>query len=178
MSSAHATAPEAEPHWIQRWLENIPFLLVIGVVLPTIVYTGWSLAELRSLPQFGEAPLPAHAAHGAARAPAAVPTEAAALPEGPRIAMIGMAFEPRTLQVEVGTTVTWVNESPFDHAVASGTPDTPAAERLFASSGDFPQGGTFSHTFDTPGTHEIYCSTIGHYAAGMTMTVTVTEATR
>jgi plastocyanin len=176
MSRADPMTPEAGTHWFQRMLENIPFLIVIGVVLPTIVYTGWNLVELRALPQFGDTH--AAAAHGATRAPAAAEAAAAALPDGPRVAMIGMAFEPRTLEVAAGTTVTWVNESPFDHAVASGTPTTPATERLFEGSGDFPQGGTFSHTFDTPGTHDIYCSTTGHYAAGMTMTVTVTEGPR
>ena len=87
-----------------------------------------------------------------------------------------MVFSPRVLEIPVGTTVTWVNEDPFDHAVAYGTPDTPAADRLFEDSGDFGQGGTFSATFDQPGSHDIYCSTVGHYAAGMVMTVVVTEA--
>jgi plastocyanin len=163
-------------HWVQRTLDSITFLVLLGVFFPTGLYTVWSIVELRDLPSFGEAP---HGAlHGTIpRASTAAPT-ATAVPAGATVAMRAMAFSPRMLEVPAGTAVTWVNEDPFDHAVAYGTPTTPSSGRLFEGSGDFGQGGTFSHVFETPGTHEIYCSTIGHYAAGMVMTVVVTEATR
>lgn len=164
----------------QRMLDSITFLVLLGVFFPTGLYTVWSIVELRDLPSFGDAP---HGAlHGTLPAAAAT-TRAAdaattAVPGGVTVEMRAMAFSPRTLEVPAGTTVTWINQDPFDHAVAYGTPDTPAAERLFEGSGDFGQGGTFSFTFDAPGTHDIYCSTIGHYAAGMVMAVVVVEDAR
>lgn len=167
---------------IQRMLDSIVFLVLLGVFFPTGLYTVWSVLELRHLPSFRDAPHGAlhgtiPAAVGAAGATRAAPTAAAATAAvGVTVTMRDMAFSPRVLEVPAGTTVTWVNEDPYDHAVAYGTPDTPAAERSFEGSGDFGQGGSFSFTFERPGTHEIYCSTPGHYAAGMVMTVVVTEA--
>jgi len=179
MATSGAARREAPLHWFQRMLDSITFLVLLGVFFPTGLYTVWSIVELRDLPNFGDAP---HGAlHGTLPAAATATTPAATaatVPAGAKVAMRAMAFSPRVLEVTAGTTVSWVNEDPFDHAVAYGTPDTPAAERLFESSGDFGQGGAFSFTFDVPGTHDIYCSTIGHYAAGMVMTVVVTEATR
>lgn len=180
MATSGVAGREPPLHWVQRMLDSITFLVLLGVFFPTGLYTVWSIVELRDLPSFGDAP---HGAlHGTLPAAAAT-TRAAdaattAVPGGVTVEMRAMAFVPRVLEVPAGTTVTWVNQDPFDHAVAYGTPDTPAAERLFESSGDFGQGGSFSFTFETPGTHDIYCSTIGHYAAGMVMTVVVTEATR
>lgn len=180
MSTAPTSGTPLPPHWFQRMLDSIPFLLILGVGFPTLLYTVWSVVELRQLPSFGDAP---HGAmHGAPLAPVAVPSarDATALRDAAdtasvTVSMRSMAFVPSELEVTVGTTVTWVNDDLIDHAVAYGTPDTPADERLFADSGDFPRGEAFAYTFDTPGTHDIYCSTVGHYAAGMVMTVTVTE---
>jgi plastocyanin len=170
---------------LQRLLENIPFLIFIGLVMPTVVYTVWSITELVMLPRFGEA-----GAHGSplAGAPATqLPAAAGAgviggvLQEGTavatgavRVSMRNMAYAPRELEVDVGTTVTWTNDDPFPHAVAHGTPDTPMEQKAFYS-GDFAGGSSFSYTFAESGTYEIYCSTVGHYAAGMTMTVVVKE---
>lgn len=186
MATSGAMGREPPLHWFQRMLDSITFLVLLGVFFPTGLYTVWSIVELRDLPNFGDAPhgalhgtIPAAAVTPVAAAtPVASATPVAAATDVAMVAMRSMAFSPRVLEIPAGTTVTWVNEDPFDHAVAYGTPDTPAAERLFESSGDFGQGGTFSFTFDTPGTHDIYCSTIGHFAAGMVMTVVVTEATR
>ena len=171
-----ASVARSPTHVFQRMLDSIPFLLLLGVGFPTLLYTVWSIVELQHLPSFDQAP---HGAlHGTALEGAATtaPPQPPAAAEGAvTVSMRSMAFEPRTLEVPVGTTVTWVNDDLIDHAVAYGTPDTPAGERLFEDSGDFPRGESFSVTFETPGTHPIYCSTVGHYAAGMVMTVIVTE---
>ncbi len=180
MSTPGAVRATPDVPWFQRLLDSIPFLLVLGVGFPTILYTVWSVVELQHLPRFDEAP---HGAlhgvgleGGAGAAPVVTRANgAAAVGESVTISMRSMAFEPTTLEVAVGTTVVWVNDDVIDHAVAYGTPETPADERLFASSGDFTRGASFAYTFDAPGTHEIYCSTVGHYAAGMVMTVIVTE---
>lgn len=182
----------------QRMLENIPFLILVGLVMPTVVYTVWSVTEIVRLPNFGEAALhgPGTAGHGAAATSTAPSNPAAAAgtvaattsgivaagpaagttvaPGAVRVALRDMAFSQKELEIEQGATVTWVNEDPFAHAVAYGTPDLPAADKLFYS-GDFDGGWSYSLTFDQPGVYEVYCSTPGHFAAGMTMTVTVKE---
>jgi len=179
MSTPSTTHARHDAPWIQRVLDNIPFLLVLGVGFPTILYTAWSVIELQHLPSFTEAP---HGAlHGEGLAGAAA-TRAATTPattseavETVTVSMRQMRFVPDTIEVPLGTTIVWVNDDLIDHAVAYGTPDTPPAERLFESSGDFPRGDAFAYTFDTTGSHPIYCSTVGHYQAGMVMTVIVTE---
>jgi plastocyanin len=170
MKAASPPHPEGHIPWIQRLFENIWFLLLLGVLVPTVFYTFWSIADLVILPQFGDG-TSSHATH--AQRATSTP---AALEPGVTVAMNNMAFIPRELEVSAGTTVTWVNEDVIYHAVAYGTPDTPASEALFEPSGDFPRGESFSYTFETPGTHQIYCSTVGHYQAGMVMTVHVKEA--
>ncbi len=178
-----AAAAEAPIPRLQQLFESIPFLIFIGLVLPTISYTLWSLAELVSLPTFGESAVHGspHAgvrqdatASNAATATGVITAGTTVAPDAVRVSMRNMAFVPKVLEIAAGTTVTWTNDDPFDHAVAHGTPETPMEEKLFYS-GDYPGGSSFSYTFETPGTYEVYCSTIGHYAAGMTMTVIVKE---
>lgn len=178
-----AAAAEAPIPRLQQLFESIPFLIFIGLVLPTLSYTLWSLAELVTLPTFGES-----AVHGSPHAGVrqdAAASEATATtgvvtpgtsvaPDAVRVSMRNMAFAPKVLEIAAGTTVTWTNDDPFPHAVAHGTPETPREEKLFYS-GDYPGGSSFSYTFEMPGSYEVYCSTIGHYAAGMTMTVIVKE---
>lgn len=59
-------------------------------------------------------------------------------------------FDPATLTVAVGTTVTWTNEGPSDHTV---TADDGAFD-----SGTIAQGGTFDQTLDAPGTFAYHCT--------------------
>lgn len=182
MATSGAVGREPPLHWIQRTLDSITFVVLLGVFFPTGLYTVWSVIELQRVPQFGASP---HGAlHGSSTEAAAAATRVtdpmAAAATGPTasVTMKDLAFSPRTLEVAAGTTVTWRNDDAIDHAVASGTPETPVADRLIEGSGDFGPGGTFSFTFERPGTYEIHCSTPGHFAAGMTMTVIVTEAAR
>jgi plastocyanin len=178
--ATRVAAPEPPPPALQRWLESIPFLIVVGLVMPTLLYTVWSITELALLPRFSDTAVHAAPTHGAsaeAAAPAAatgVTTGTAVAADAVRVSMRQLAYVPKTLEIAAGTTVTWTNDDTFPHAVAHGTPDTPAGERLFAS-GDFPAGSSFSYTFATPGTYDVFCSTVGHYQAGMTMTVVVKE---
>ncbi|WP_082117914.1 cupredoxin family copper-binding protein [Pandoraea apista] len=60
-------------------------------------------------------------------------------------------FSPATLTVRAGTRVTWTNHDDEPHTVtSSGNP------RAFAS-GALDTDGTFSFTFDKPGTYPYYC---------------------
>lgn len=91
-----------------------------------------------------------------------------------------LKFEPSGLTVPKGTTVTWRDTSAVGHTVT----DDPAkaankADAAFPSgaelwdSGNITAGGTFQHTFDTPGTYTYFC--VPHEAAGMVATITVTD---
>jgi plastocyanin len=62
----------------------------------------------------------------------------------------GMAFNPATLTVTAGTTITWTNKDAIAHTVTSKT-------KLF-DSGSIGSNGTFSYTFATAGTFSYYCS--------------------
>jgi plastocyanin len=90
-----------------------------------------------------------------------------------------LRFEPATLTVARGATVTWRNSSATMHTVT----DDPgkAANKADAAlpsgaqpwdSGNIDPGQTFQHTFDTPGTYKYFCTP--HEAAGMVATITVT----
>jgi len=78
-------------------------------------------------------------------------------------AIEGFAFAPGTIEIKVGTTITWTNNDSAPHTVT-------ANDRSFES-GRLEQGQTFSFTFDTAGTFEYFCE----YHPGMTATVVVTE---
>lgn len=61
------------------------------------------------------------------------------------------AFNPSTLTVSAGTTVTWTNEDPTIHTVTSDSSNE-------LDSGQIPSGQSYSHTFNTPGTFSYHCS--------------------
>ena len=93
---------------------------------------------------------------------------------------VALKFEPGTLTVPKGTTVTWRNSRATVHTVT----DDPAkaankADAALPSgvkpwdSGNINPGGTFQHTFDTPGSYQYFC--ILHEAAGMVASITVTD---
>lgn len=91
-----------------------------------------------------------------------------------------LKFEPGTLRVKAGTTVTWTNGEAITHTVTSGEPigiDKTTGLRTgqkpdgkfdakLASTGD-----VFSYTFKTPGTYQYYCS----IHQGMNAEVVVTK---
>ncbi len=74
-------------------------------------------------------------------------------------------FDQPNITVEPGTTVTWVHNGQNPHTTTSydGLWDSGIIEGG--------SGGTFSFTFEEPGTYGYYC--IPHEAQGMTGTVTV-----
>ena len=60
-----------------------------------------------------------------------------------------MAFSPSTLNVKVGTTVTWVNKDSTAHDVVSDT-------GLF-NSGNLNNGQSYSYTFNQTGSFPYHC---------------------
>ena len=59
-------------------------------------------------------------------------------------------FSPMTIEVERGTTVTWVNKDDIPHVVASTT-------GKFKSRA-IDTDGKYTFTFSEPGTYDYYCS--------------------
>ena len=64
-------------------------------------------------------------------------------------------FNPATITVSSGTTITWTNKESDVHTVTSGVPGTPSG--TFASV-DLGLNGTFSFTTSGPDTIEYFCS--------------------
>jgi plastocyanin len=97
----------------------------------------------------------------------------------------GLVFEPATVTIARGGTVTWENVGSVDHTVtayengipsqaayfASGGFDSEQAARQQLSAGLIGAGGTYDHTFEVAGTYDYYC--IPHESSGMVGTVRV-----
>jgi plastocyanin len=60
-------------------------------------------------------------------------------------------FDPETLTVTSGTTVTWTNKDDIPHTVAS-------SDKSFKGSGGLDTGDSYSYTFDKPGTYKYFCT--------------------
>ena len=73
---------------------------------------------------------------------------------GDEVLARNISFDPGTITVEAGTTVTFTNEDIVRHTVTSGEPGDPDGE----FDEDLPdQGDTAQVTFDEPGTVVYYC---------------------
>ena len=80
-------------------------------------------------------------------------------------------FDPPTLTVGVGETVTWTSETQDAHTVTAYEESLPEGAAYFSSGGfsseeaardDLAEalispGKTYAHTFDEPGTYEYFC---------------------
>ena len=80
-------------------------------------------------------------------APPATPTPAPATADA--VSIVDLAFEPATLAVEPGTTITWTNTGVAPHTVT--------AEDASFDSGTLESGATFEQTFADPGTFAYLC---------------------
>ena len=56
MSAPSPPRDQQEISWLQRLFENIWFLLILGLLVPTVFYTFWSVLDLLILPRFGDDP--------------------------------------------------------------------------------------------------------------------------
>ena len=63
------------------------------------------------------------------------------------VSIVNFSFNPGTLTIKAGTTVTWTNNDSTIHTIKSAT----------FNSGDLNQGDTFKFTFDAPGTFNYSC---------------------
>lgn len=99
--------------------------------------------------------------------------------DGATIAMTDeRAYDPETLTIPVGETVTWVNESAEAHSVTAYGEELPTGTDYFSSSGFSTEAEardhiealmtrdeTYSVKFDEPGVYEYFC--IPHEDQGM-----------
>ncbi len=93
------------------------------------------------------------------------------IPTATQICMANYQFSPANLTIPHGTMVTWMNGDTRDHTVANAS----SSSEVLAS-GFIAAGGTFSHSFATPGTFAYYCGihgADGNPPTGMHGTITV-----
>ncbi len=89
---------------------------------------------------------------------------ASAATTGAAVAIKDFSFQPASISVVVGSTVTWTNNDTTGHTVT--------ADDGSFDSGTVAPGATFSHTFDTAGTFTYHCN----IHPSMTATITVVPA--
>jgi plastocyanin len=97
-----------------------------------------------------------------------------------------LAFAPKRIEVEAGTTVTWENVGSIGHSITAYEDEIPDGATYFASGGfdsqqaakdgypddgNVTEGGTYEHTFETKGEYKYYC--IPHEMNGMVGSVKV-----
>lgn len=105
----------------------------------------------------GQTTVTVYLAHGLVGGDAATPAAGGmdgmsheAMGEGVQVEISGFAFNPGTITIQAGESVTWTNTDSAPHTVT-------AQDRDVLQSGTMNQGDTFTQTFDTPGTYEYFC---------------------
>lgn len=95
---------------------------------------------------------------------AAAPGAAELMPQGPAsaVSIDNFTFNPQTLTVQAGTTVTWINRDDIPHGIG-------ADNNAFARSKALDTGDSYSFTFTVPGTYKYFCYVHPH----MTGTIVV-----
>jgi plastocyanin len=101
-----------------------------------------------------------------AESSATAPIAATSAPSGPVINLSSLMFDPASITVQVGTTVTWRNDEPITHTISSGRfngVDKTTGLRSSENPDDtfeatLPgKGKTYSFTFIKAGTYTYYC---------------------
>lgn len=71
------------------------------------------------------------------------------------VTAVDFSFQPDSVTVAAGSTVTWTNEDEAPHTVTAGTPAQPAPDEF-----DLPldEGTTAEFTFEESGTFDYYCT--------------------
>lgn len=84
-------------------------------------------------------------------------TQPTPTPGGNSVAIRNFEFNPQTLTVAMGTTVTWVNQDSPEHQVVNDASGTTAEGAIFKSN-PLTNGASYSFTFATAGTYPYHCS--------------------
>ena len=70
------------------------------------------------------------------------------------VAILNYEFNPESIAIKSGTTITWINLDVVTHTIDAGTHENPAD--LFES-GSLKQNETFSYTCNEPGVYVYHC---------------------
>ncbi|MCX6843977.1 MAG: plastocyanin/azurin family copper-binding protein [candidate division WOR-3 bacterium] len=87
-----------------------------------------------------------------------------------QVAMLEFHFQPESLNVFTGDTVTWVNKGNLPHTTTSGVDGKP--DGLWDTK-HLARGESFSYVFSQPGTYRYFCRP--HHGLGMKGVVVVTN---
>ncbi len=66
------------------------------------------------------------------------------------VAIKDFAYDPASIEVPVGGSITWTNQDSTKHTAT-------AKDKTVLQSGALDQGASFTQTFTTPGTYEYFC---------------------
>jgi plastocyanin len=118
------------------------------------------------------------------RAAAAEPAQPQAAGRGVvEVHMSDLAFQPRSVRVQVGDTVRWTNSSSLLHTVTADQRKAARRENVVLPRGAAPfdsgmmrPGDTFVHVFMVPGEYRYVCQP--HELAGMLGTIVVGEGSQ
>jgi plastocyanin len=82
-----------------------------------------------------------------------------ALANNAEVSIVGTSFQPATITVEVGDTVTWTTTQSIgqQHSVTSGKPGVDQGKVFDSGLGLQENGQSFQFTFTTPGTYDYFC---------------------
>lgn len=159
---------------------------VLAVVVAGVVVAACSGGEVRQVPpidrsspsgDFGKSSLSPDATSPDALSddlgspsPQVPSTETSSTPDArlvaPTVAIGDFDYQPATLRITPGTTITWTNQDSIVHTVTF--------RDLDAGSDDLKKGEMFEHTFTEVGTYAYFCEFHGN----MEGTVEVTDSSR
>lgn len=88
-------------------------------------------------------------------------------------ANLRMSFKPKTIIIEPGDSVTWINEADEDHNIVSYPDGFPKGAKPFSSPFLKKKNEKWSHTFTLKGSYEYHC--IPHLPMGMHGSVIVSR---
>ena len=137
--------------WQRRGRVRLAALLAVGGLLLAAcggasaagTSAGQRSAASRTADPMTNMPMPTSADANSTQ-PASAPT-----PDGPAVTITNFAFQPATLTVKVGTSVTWTNRDEEPHTVVGNGLKSPVLGNA---------GSTYSYTFTTAGSYSYNCS--------------------
>jgi plastocyanin len=116
-------------------------------------FTALTVAVMLAIAACGGGSTPATSAPASvapSAAASAAPSAAVSAATGSAVSIANFSFQPATITVAVGTTVTWTNNDSTGHTVT--------ADDGSFKSGTLAPGATFSQTFAAAGTFAYHCS--------------------
>jgi amicyanin len=118
------------------YLKSVHLVMLLGIMIISITAAGCT---------------------GYPQIPGSTTTPQTPVPGGTTVTIQNFAFSPPTMTISQGTTVTWMNQDTAPHQVVNDASGSNAEGAIFKSP-VIPQGGSYSFTFNIPGTYPYHCS--------------------